>query len=318
MPAGQREEEETMTSPEAWLRGPVDGVPDVLQPIAHALIQAREESRRLLQSFPAELLWTRPAGLASVGFHLQHITGVVDRLFTYARGESLSREQQATLAHEGDQSAGGGVDELLDTLDAQVERAVDQLRALQPRTLNEPRAVGRKQLPSTVMGLLFHAAEHAQRHVGQLLVTARVQQQHPTPSPVVTRMLETALYVDDLDGAVAFYRDVLALRVLNASDRLVSMDAGQATVLLLFRRGATVSGLNFPCGWIPPHDGQGPVHLAFAIAAEALEPWVRRLEERGIAIESRVRWERGGQSIYFRDPAGHSVELATPGTWAVY
>jgi catechol 2,3-dioxygenase-like lactoylglutathione lyase family enzyme len=131
-------------------------------------------------------------------------------------------------------------------------------------------------------------------------------------------MLETALYVDDLDEAVAFYRDVLNLQVLNATDRLVSIDAGQATVLLLFRRGATVSGLKMPSGWIPPHDGQGPVHLAFAIATEALESWVRRLEQRGIAIESRVRWDRGGQSIYFRDPAGHSVELATPGTWAVY
>jgi catechol 2,3-dioxygenase-like lactoylglutathione lyase family enzyme len=207
---------------------------------------------------------------------------------------------------------------LLDALDAQVERALNELRAMQPHTLTERRAVGRKQLPSSVMGLLFHAAEHAQRHVGQLLVTARVQQQDQTPSPAITRILETALYVDDLDAAVAFYRDVLALRVLNASERLVSMDAGQATVLLLFRRGATVSGLNFPSGWIPPHDGQGPVHLAFAIATEALEGWVRYLEERGVAIESRVRWDRGGQSIYFRDPAGHSVELATPGTWAVY
>ena len=83
-----------MTPPEAWLRGPVEGVPDLLQPVAHALLQAREEARSLLQNFPAELLWNRPAGLASVGFHLQHVTGVVDRLFTYARGESLSREQQ--------------------------------------------------------------------------------------------------------------------------------------------------------------------------------------------------------------------------------
>ena len=310
-----------MTLPEAWLLGPVERVPDILQPIAHALLQAREESRRLMQNFPTELLWSRPAGLASVGFHLQHIAGVIDRLFTYARGESLSRQQQELLAREGHQPAtGGGVDELLDALDAQVERALDHLRAMPPHTLNEPRAVGRKQLPSTVMGLLFHAAEHAQRHVGQMLVTARVQQQqqHQTASPVITRMLETALYVDDLDQAVAFYRDVLNLHVLNAGDRLVSMDAGQATVLLLFRRGATASGLKTPTAWIPPHDGQGPVHLAFAISTEALEPWVRRLEQRGIAIESRVRWDRGGQSIYFRDPAGHSVELATPGTWSVY
>ena len=164
-----------MTAPEPWLRGPVAGVPDILQPIAHALTQAREESRRLLEDFPAELLWTRPAGLASVGFHLQHITGVIDRLFTYARGASLSPEQQATLAREGrEPETAVGVSALLDALDAQVDRALDHLRAMPPQTLTEARAVGRKQLPSTVMGLLFHAAEHAQRHVGQLLVTARV------------------------------------------------------------------------------------------------------------------------------------------------
>ena len=166
-----------MTTPEAWLRGPVPGVPDVLQPIAHALIQARGETRRLLEGFPPELLWTRPAGLASVGFHLQHITGVVDRLFTYARGEALSPEQQETLAREGrEPEATVAVSELLDALDMQVDRALDYLRAIQPEMVTQPRAVGRKQLPSTVMGLLFHAAEHAQRHVGQLLVTARVVQ----------------------------------------------------------------------------------------------------------------------------------------------
>jgi catechol 2,3-dioxygenase-like lactoylglutathione lyase family enzyme len=136
--------------------------------------------------------------------------------------------------------------------------------------------------------------------------------------PGITRILETALYVDDLDLVVAFYRDVLGLRVLDASARLVSMDAGEATVLLVFQRGATVSGLHAPGGWIPPHDGHGPVHLAFAIAAETLAAWERRLDELGVAIESRVAWTRGGHSIYFRDPAGHSVELATPGTWAVY
>lgn len=136
--------------------------------------------------------------------------------------------------------------------------------------------------------------------------------------PVIARILETALYVDDVDGVVAFYRDVLSLRVLNATPRLVSLDAGTGTVLLVFRRGATVSGLGTSGGWIPPHDGQGPVHLAFAIATEALDAWELRLQECGVAIESKVRWDRGGQSLYFRDPAGHSVELATPGTWAVY
>lgn len=171
-----------MTSPEAWLRGPVKGVPDLLQPVAHALLQAKEETRTLLQNFPAELLWNRPAGLASVGFHLQHVAGVVDRLFTYARGESLSREQQETLAREGHKpESRGGVDDLLDALDAQVERALNQLRELPPSSMTDARAVGRKQLPSTVIGLLFHAAEHAQRHVGQLLVTARMLQGGSNP-----------------------------------------------------------------------------------------------------------------------------------------
>lgn len=161
-------------SPEAWLHGPVDGVPDVLQPVAHALLQAREEARRLMQDFPPALLWQRPAGLASAGFHLQHIAGVVERLFTYARGEALSPEQKAILAVEGQPPAtGGSVDDLLSAIDVQVDRALNQLRAIQPHTLTDARAVGRKQLPSTVMGLLFHAAEHSQRHVGQLLVTAR-------------------------------------------------------------------------------------------------------------------------------------------------
>jgi uncharacterized damage-inducible protein DinB len=164
-----------MTAPETWLRGPIDGVPDLLQPIAHALLQAGEENRRLLQGFPAQLLWSRPAGLASVGFHLQHMAGVVDRLFTYARGESLSVEQQDMLGREGHQPlTGGDVAQLLDAFDAQVDRAVAQLRVTSPDALTTPRAVGRKQLPSTVMGLLFHAAEHVQRHSGQLLVTAKM------------------------------------------------------------------------------------------------------------------------------------------------
>ena len=162
---------------EAWLRGPIEGVPGPLQPVAHALIQAREEARDVLRDFPAELLWTRPAGLASVGFHLQHIAGVIDRLFTYARGEALSDEQRATLGKEGaPPSSAVAVDELLDALDAQVDRALHQLRATQPQALSETRAVGLRQLPATMLGLLFHAAEHAQRHIGQMLVTARVQQ----------------------------------------------------------------------------------------------------------------------------------------------
>lgn len=163
--------------PEVWLRGPVPGVPAPLQPVAHALLQAREEVEALVEGFPDALLWTRPAGVASAGFHLQHLAGVLDRLFTYARGEALTPEQREALAGEGSPPAGPSTArDLFRAFHAQVDRALEQLRATEEATLTEPRAVGRLQLPSTVLGLLVHAAEHTQRHVGQLLVTVRVQQ----------------------------------------------------------------------------------------------------------------------------------------------
>lgn len=124
--------------------------------------------------FPTALLWERPAGVASVGFHLQHLAGVLERLLTYARAETLSDAQLASLSAEGTPTA--TVDELLAAFEAQVERALQQLREVDPETLLEPREVGRGKLPSTVLGLLVHAAEHTQRHVGQLLVTVKVVQ----------------------------------------------------------------------------------------------------------------------------------------------
>jgi uncharacterized damage-inducible protein DinB len=161
--------------PEVWLRGPVAGVPPLLQPVAHALLQAREEAQRLVHDFPGDLLWTQPAGVASVGFHLQHLSGVVDRLFTYARGQPLDETQRRALAAEGKLHEGGeDAATLLRRFEARVDEALEQLRATDERTLLDARTVGRAQLPSTVLGLLFHAAEHTQRHVGQLLVTARV------------------------------------------------------------------------------------------------------------------------------------------------
>lgn len=136
--------------------------------------------------------------------------------------------------------------------------------------------------------------------------------------PKLERILETALYFDDLEAAAAFYRDILGLTVLDAGPRLVSLDAGQSTVLLLFLRGATLEPLDFPGGRIMPHDGHGPTHMAFAIQAAELPAWERHLAERGVEIESRVKWSRGGESVYFRDPEGHSLELATPGVWKTY
>ena len=166
------------TLPEVWLRGPLPSVPPLLQPVAHALLQAREEVETSLRDFPADRLWERPAGVASVGFHLQHLAGVLDRLFTYARGESLSPGQLAALAAEGKPTAQPGeAAALVQLFREAVEKAVAQLRLTEEKILTQPREVGRAKLPSTVLGLLFHAAEHTQRHVGQLLVTARVVRQ---------------------------------------------------------------------------------------------------------------------------------------------
>ena len=136
--------------------------------------------------------------------------------------------------------------------------------------------------------------------------------------PRVRQVLETALYVEDLDRAVRFYERVIGLSAMSRGDRLAALDAGEGTVLLLFLRGATTSGASFKGGWIPPHDGGGPAHFAFAIDADDLDSWRRHLAAEGVEIESEVKWERGGSSVYFRDPDGYSVELATPGVWPVF
>ena len=137
----------------------------------------------------------------------------------------------------------------------------------------------------------------------------------PRLAPV--RILESALYVEDLDRAVTFFQQALGLTpMVRVPERLVAMDAGGSTVLLLFRRGATTLGLKSPSGWIPPHDGSGPVHMAFAI--EDAPAWEAHLVAHGVVIESRVSWDRGGMSLYFRDPDGHSIELATRGTWPTF
>ena len=165
----------TSETREVWLRGPLPDVPPLVQPVAHALLQAREELATLLTDFPADLLWQRPAGVAAVGFHLQHLTGVLDRTFTYARAESLTPAQLAYLAAEGRPAAPPLTPAaLLESFARQVDRALAQLRTTDVGTLAEAREVGRARLPSTMLGLLVHAAEHTMRHVGQLSVTARV------------------------------------------------------------------------------------------------------------------------------------------------
>ena len=161
--------------PEVWLRGALEGIPPLLQPVGHALLQAREEVNALMADFPEILLWVMPVGMASPGFHLQHLAGVLDRLFTYARGEALTEHQLNKLALEGKMpEIGYSVNTLLEIFNRQVDEAILQLSSTDELKLTEKRAVGRAQLPSTVIGLYMHAAEHIMRHVGQLLVTSRI------------------------------------------------------------------------------------------------------------------------------------------------
>lgn len=165
----------TPAAPEVWMRGPIPDIPPLLQPVAHSLLQSLEEVVRFVSPLSNDQLWARPNGAASVGFHVRHAAGSLDRLFTYARGEALSPEQRAFLAAEGEpgdppaESAS-----LVAAFERQVGVALAQVRQTPESTLLEPCGVGRLQLPSTVLGLLFHAAEHTQRHIGQMITTARM------------------------------------------------------------------------------------------------------------------------------------------------
>jgi len=160
---------------EVWQRGPLPEMPDLLQPIAHALLQAEEELDEMMNNFSDDLLWQRPANVASPAFHLQHLSGVLDRVFTYARNEPLTDFQLAQL-HDEDVAPqqNVSVQSLLERFKRQIKTAIIQLQNTDEDTLKEYRGVGRKQLPSTVIGLLVHAAEHTMRHVGQLSVTVKI------------------------------------------------------------------------------------------------------------------------------------------------
>jgi len=137
--------------------------------------------------------------------------------------------------------------------------------------------------------------------------------------PRLDRIVETALYIDDMARSRAFYVDVLGCEPLLESGRLLALGVGGVSVLLLFQRGATNEPLPTSGGVVPPHGGTGVQHVAFAVPErQILDQWAARLEEHGVAIESRVRWQRGGESIYVRDPDGHSIELITPGLWAIF
>jgi uncharacterized damage-inducible protein DinB len=163
-----------MAKSEWWQRGPIDGVPGVLQPVAHILLQVRESVVEIVEPLSAREWNARPAGVASAAFHVRHIVGVIDRLFTYARGNALTTEQLAAIQSEGEELLAADVASVLRALSARVDAAVAELRAIDVTTLGNFRGVGRAGLPSTVIGCLVHGAEHAMRHVGQLSVTVRI------------------------------------------------------------------------------------------------------------------------------------------------
>lgn len=160
---------------EVWQRGPLENMPVLLQPIAHALLQAREELYEIMIGFPEKYLWERPAGVASPAFHLQHLTGVLNRLFTYAKQELLNNTQLYALSIEGNQQeTTASLSELITLFSQQVDLCLNELSTVNIDSLTEVRTVGRKQIPSSLIGLYVHAAEHTMRHIGQLLVTVRI------------------------------------------------------------------------------------------------------------------------------------------------
>ena len=160
---------------EVWQRGPLENIPALLQPVAHALLQALEELHDMMNTFPEKLLWEKPAGVASPAFHLQHLTGVLDRLFTYARKELLTPVQLHALSIEGNQQeTSSSMMELIELFNKQVDLSIHELSTVNIDMLTEVRTVGRKLIPATLIGLYVHAAEHTMRHIGQLLVTVKM------------------------------------------------------------------------------------------------------------------------------------------------
>jgi len=136
--------------------------------------------------------------------------------------------------------------------------------------------------------------------------------------PPLTRIVETSVYVEDLDRAARFYEEVLGLEALLKMERLYAYDVGGATVLLVFKRGGSAEEMTMPNGLIPGHDASGRIHVCFAIPAEALQAWEARLSEHDVPIKGRVDWPAGGKSVYFHDVDGNVLELATPGMWRIY
>jgi catechol 2,3-dioxygenase-like lactoylglutathione lyase family enzyme len=136
--------------------------------------------------------------------------------------------------------------------------------------------------------------------------------------PRITGVLETCVHVRDIARSAHFYEALFGFRRLAFDERFCAFDVAGRDVLLLFRQGGSLEPVTLPGGVIPPHDGSGHLHFAFGVPLEDLGAWEDRLAEAGVKIESRVKWPRGGESLYFRDPDDHLVELATPGIWPIY
>jgi uncharacterized damage-inducible protein DinB len=161
---------------EAWMRGPIEGVHPLIAPALYGFQQAREDLARFTEGLPAEQIWAEPHGFGSVGFHLRHIAGSTDRLMLYLQGQQLTQAHLDALRRE--KESGATREELLAEMDAAFQRAEAVARAIDPATLTEPREIGRKRLPTTVIGLLTHIAEHTQRHVGQAISAAKWARVH--------------------------------------------------------------------------------------------------------------------------------------------
>jgi hypothetical protein len=169
---------------EVWQRGPVENIPALLQPVAHALLQAQEELHEMMSGFSEKLLWERPGGIASPAFHLQHLTGVLDRLFTYAKEQALNEDQLYSLSIEGNKDkCTFGLKTMLEKFDKQVTISLYELSKTNIDALTAKREIGRQKIPTTLIGLYVHAAEHTMRHIGQLLVTVRVIQNSFSQQP---------------------------------------------------------------------------------------------------------------------------------------
>jgi len=158
---------------EVWMRGPISGISPFLQPVAHALLQIDEDIQKQLTDEIEPYLWIRPFEMANIAFHVQHIAGVIQRMVIYSKGESLTEEELQEIKLEGIQNPEINNEVLKNRLHEVIEQTLTYLKSIDPNTLADERFLGRKKIPTTQIGLLFHAAEHGQRHFGQLLVTIK-------------------------------------------------------------------------------------------------------------------------------------------------